>query len=155
MADAPDWLSVIGSLKCLFLIPIMETFVMKASFQITNVLHPMKPQPGWILKLTDPVQLCCCGTVFRGSSLLATVLVSDNGVSPPPHSPWLVLENSPLHIVPVLIHFTVAGFHFPHTVSRELCGWDGEERKNEWEGRGKRGSGENVLEKESEEVRGH
>ena len=84
MADAPDWLSVIGSLKRPFLIPIMETFVMKASFQITNVLHPMKPQPGWILKLTDPVQLCCCGTVFWGSSLLATVLVSDNGVSPPP-----------------------------------------------------------------------
>lgn len=28
-------------------------------------------------------------------------------------SPWLALQNGPLHIVPALIHFTVAGFHFP------------------------------------------
>lgn len=73
-------------------------------------------------KLCDPVR--CCGTVVAALFFLWcwSVIMEHS------QSPWLALQNGPLHIVPALIHFTVAGFHFPRDYRQQtgkaVCGWE-------------------------------
>ena len=57
-----------------------------------------------------------CGSVGAALSSLRCCSV----IMEPPPSPWLALQNILLHIVAWLIHFTVAGFHFPQAASSEL-----------------------------------
>lgn len=84
----------------------------------------MRLPPKWILTNCDPVR-CCCTVVAALFFLWCWSVIMEHS-----QSPWLALQNGPLHIVPALIHFTVAGFHFPRDYRQQtgkavhVCGWE-------------------------------
>lgn len=65
------------------------------------------------------IRCWCCDTVGAALFFLL-VLVSDNGVSPPPISLESLTKQPHAHIVRWQIHLTVSGFHFLQAASSEL-----------------------------------